>query len=133
VGAGDLGREGKGCKMRRVFLDDGGAEALRDWLVTRGDGEGPLFWAGRRGGHLVREQRLTGQSIYDVVKRRAEQGGVPPLGTHDLRRSVASDLLDITDGQTVAAHLGHASTDTTARYTMAVGSRPAGRRPRGCT
>jgi len=111
-----LNVRGKGRKMRRVFLDDGGAEALRDWLATRGDEEGALFWAGRRGGHLVAGQRLSAQSVYNIVKRRAEQAGVPPLGTHDLRRSVASDLLDITDAVTVAAHLGHASTDTTARY-----------------
>ena len=107
---------GKGRKARPVYLDNGGADALRDWLTVRGDDPGPLFWAGRRGGHLTRGQGITGQSIYEMLKRRAEAAGIRDLGTHDLRRTTASDLLDLTDAVTVAGVLGHASTDTTARY-----------------
>lgn len=107
---------GKGRKTRPVYMDNGGADALRDWLTVRGAEPGPLFWAGRKGGHLVRGQGLTPQSVYDMVKRRAEAAGVRELGTHDLRRTTASDLLDIADAVTVAGVLGHSSPDTTAKY-----------------
>jgi integrase len=107
---------GKGRKTRPVYLDNGGADALRDWLTVRGAEPGPLFWAGRKGGHLVRGQGLTPQSVYDMVKRRAQAAGVRELGTHDLRRTTASDLLDIADAVTVAGVLGHSSPDTTGKY-----------------
>lgn len=107
---------GKGRKERIVPLDNGGAEAIRDWLKVRGPEEGPLFYSGRKGGHLVKRQRMTAQAAYAMLKRRAKQAGVKDLGTHDLRRSTASDLLDITDALTVADYLGHASTNTTRKY-----------------
>lgn len=107
---------GKGRKQRAVFLDNGGADALRDWLHVRGTESGPLFYAGKRGGHLVEGQGISGPAIYDIVCRRAEAAGVRDLATHDLRRTTASDLLDIADAVTVAATLGHASTNTTAKY-----------------
>ncbi len=107
---------GKGRKARVVYLDNGGADALRDWLTVRGAEPGPLFWAGRKGGHLTRGQGLTGQSIYDMIRRRAAAAGIRELGAHDLRRTTASDLLDIADAVTVAGALGHSSTNTTAKY-----------------
>jgi len=107
---------GKGRKERVVFVGNGGADAIRDWLVCRGDAPGTLFWAGRRGGHLVEGQGISSQSLNEIMKRRAREAGVMDLVTHDLRRTTASDLLDITDAVTVAGHLGHASTNTTAKY-----------------
>ena len=107
---------GKGRKERAVYLDNGGADALRDWLAVRGDEPGPLFWAGRKGGHLTRGQGMTPQSVYEVLRRRAEDAGIRELTPHDLRRTTASDLLDLTDAVTTAGVLGHASTDTTAKY-----------------
>lgn len=107
---------GKGRKARAVYLDNGGADALRDWLAVRGVAPGPMFWAGRRGGHLIEGQGMTAQSVYEMLKRRAEGAGIRDLGTHDLRRTTASDLLDIADAVTVAGILGHASTNTTAKY-----------------
>jgi integrase len=107
---------GKGRKNRAVYLDNGGADAVRDWLAVRGDEPGPLFWAGRKGGHLTTGQGMTAQAVYEVLKRRAEDAGIRELTPHDLRRTTASDLLDLTDAVTTAGVLGHASTDTTAKY-----------------
>jgi len=59
---------------------------------------------------------MTPQSVYEVLKRRAEDAGIRELTPHDLRRTTASDLLDLTDAVTTAGVLGHASTDTTAKY-----------------
>ena len=108
---------GKRQKERLCYLDNGARMALLDWLSARGTEPGPLFYAGRRGGHLVKGQRMTGQAIRDVVHRRAAQAGVDDCSPHDLRRSFVSDLLDAgTDIVTVAAMAGHASVQTTARY-----------------
>lgn len=107
---------GKGRKERVVFVGNGGADALRDWMECRGDAPGALFWAGRRGGHLVEGKGISSQSLNEIMKRRAREAGVKDLVTHDLRRTTASDLLDITDAVTVAGYLGHASTNTTAKY-----------------
>ncbi len=108
---------GKRQKERLCYLDNGARLALLDWLSARGTEAGPLFYAGRRGGHLVKGQRMTGQAIRDVVHRRAAQAGVDDCSPHDLRRSFVSDLLDAgTDIVTVAAMAGHASVQTTARY-----------------
>lgn len=112
-----LTARGKGSKERLVYLDNGAAAALRDWLVFRGPQDGPLFYAGRRGGHLVEGHGLTPQAIRDVIHRRAEQAGVLKVTPHDLRRSFVSDLLQAgVDIKTVADMAGHASVTTTARY-----------------
>ena len=55
--------------------------------------------------------------LAQMLDRRAEQAGVKSLSWHDMRRTVAGDLLDEgTDIATVARVLGHASVQTTARY-----------------
>jgi len=107
---------GKGRKKRRVPLDGGGAHVLRDWLVVRGSAPGPLFCRGLRFGHLVMGSGLTPKSVGGIIGRLAVRAGVKKLTPHDLRRTVASDGLDRTDAVTVARLLGHASTQTTAKY-----------------
>jgi len=107
---------GKGRKLRKVPLDGGGAHVLRDWLVIRRSAPGPLFWGGRRGGHLVSGSGITPKAVGDILARLVARAGVKHLTPHDLRRSVASDALDQTDAITVARLLGHASTATTAKY-----------------
>lgn len=109
--------KGKRNKERLIYLDNGAAQALRDWLAIRGDEPGALFWSGRRGGHLTQGQRISGQAIGDILTKRAEIGGVDPCTPHDLRRSFVSDLLDAgVDISTVANMAGHESIETTRRY-----------------
>jgi len=107
---------GKGRKVRKVPVAGGGARVLRDWLVVRGAEPGPLFWRGRRGGHLVSATGITPVTVGRIIARLVARSGVRHLVPHDLRRSVASDGLDQTDAITVARLLGHASTQTTAQY-----------------
>ena len=108
---------GKRNKERLAYLDNGAALALRAWLNARGQAEGALFYAGLRGGHILRGQGMTSQAIRDVVDRRAAQAGIEHASPHDLRRSFVSDLLDAgVDISTVAAMAGHASVITTQRY-----------------
>ena len=117
-------RHGKGNKQRVVYATNGTLAALRDWLSLRGDEPGALFLPVRRGGHLVKEQDhtgklggLTAQTIYDMLKRRAEQAEGTDFSPHDFRRTFVGDLLDRgVDISTVQKLAGHASVSTTARY-----------------
>lgn len=104
-------------KERMVYLSDGAAQALTDWLAVRGRAPGPLFYSGVKGGHLIPGQRFTGSAIRAMLDRRATVAGLPALTPHDLRRSFVSDLLDAgVDIATVAAMAGHESVRTTQRY-----------------
>lgn len=108
---------GKGNKERLVYLDNGAAQALRDWLSVRGVDPGALFYSGLRGGHLVAGQRMTGQAIRNMLAKRACDAGIENATPHDLRRSFVSDLLESgVDIATVANMAGHANIETTRRY-----------------
>jgi site-specific recombinase XerD len=108
---------GKRDKERLAYVDNGAAQALEAWLQVRGDSDGPLFWRGRRGGHLVTGKGLSAQAVRNIIVRRAEEAGVKHCTPHDLRRSFVSDLLAAgVDLATVSNMAGHESIDTTARY-----------------
>ncbi len=108
---------GKGNKERLVYLDNGSAQAVRDWLAVRGTEAGPLFYAGRKGGRLNVGQSLSGQAIRDILVKRAGEAGLSNTTPHDLRRSFVSDLLEAgVDISTVASMAGHANIETTRRY-----------------
>jgi site-specific recombinase XerD len=107
---------GKRNKERLVYLINGAARAVADWLAMRGNETGALFCAINKGGRLSHE-RLTAQALYNLLARRCESAGVKTLSPHDLRRSFCSDMLAAgADIATVAKLMGHASVNTTARY-----------------
>lgn len=109
-------RRGKGGKARTVYLTNGAARALEAWRAARGLEAGPLFYRGRKGGHLV-PSRMTGQAVLDVLRRRCATAGVKPCSPHDWRRTFVGELLDAgADLATVRALAGHADPSTTARY-----------------
>jgi site-specific recombinase XerD len=109
-------RRGKGNKDRIVYATGGAADALADWLVVRGDAEGPLFVPVNKGGRVA-DHRLTGQAVLGILQRRARQAGVTHVRPHDLRRTFVGDLLDAgADISTVQRLAGHATVETTARY-----------------
>jgi site-specific recombinase XerD len=120
----DLGEEleitiksGKGRKDRVLFLNNGGGDAVNDYLLTRGDSPGFLFWSSLKGGKMVPESKMTDQAVYARIKRCAKVAGLKPLSPHDMRRSFVSDMLDNgVDISTVAAMAGHSSVSTTQRY-----------------
>jgi integrase len=109
-------RHGKGNRDRVVYATNGAADALADWLVVRGEMDGPLFLPVNKGG-LIGGHRLTGQAVLYILRRRAVQGAVTRLTPHDLRRTFVSDLLDAGADIVTVQHLaGHAQVTTTARY-----------------
>jgi integrase/recombinase XerD len=113
---GSLTIHGKRRKVRVVPLERGATDALQAWLQVRGVTPGPLFVRIRRGGHIGTE-RLTDQAVYHIEATRAKQAGVAHFSPHDIRRTFAGDLLDAgVDISTVQSLMGHANTNTTARY-----------------
>lgn len=107
---------GKGDKERLVPLGAGVIAALDDWLNVRGSSAGPLLCPVRKGGKIER-RRMSAQAIYDALLRRARAARLPSLSPHDLRRTFASDLLDVSgDVSAVQKLLGHANVQTTMRY-----------------
>jgi site-specific recombinase XerD len=109
-------RTGKGNKERISYVQGMGCTAVEVWLEIRGSEPGPLFTPIHRAGR-IHTRALREQSVYDMLRRRALQAGVPPFSPHDLRRTFAGDLLDAgADISTVQKLLGHASVNTTQRY-----------------
>ncbi len=113
--SGRLMIRGKQDKYRSVYITNGAADAVQDWLIVRGYSDGPLFVSINRGGVLGAS--LSTQAVYNVLAKRGQQAGVTNFSPHDLRRSFVHDLLDGgEDISTVAEMAGHASVTTTARY-----------------
>ena len=114
--SGALKLTGKGRKERMVYAFGGAADALGDWLKTRGEAPGPLFCPIRKDGQ-IRRARLTTQAVYTILRSRARKASVKPFSPHDLRRTFVGSLLDAgADVSVVAKLAGHASVTTTARY-----------------
>jgi len=114
--AGELVVRGKGGKERVLYVNDGAANALADWLTYRGEEPGALFQPVSRGGRVLR-RRMTDQAVYSSLVRRARQARAKRFGPHDLRRTFVSNLLDAgADVVTVQELAGHANVQTTARY-----------------
>jgi site-specific recombinase XerD len=114
--SGTLIVRGKGNKERNAYIDDGAAEAMGEWLKTRGEEQGPLFCPISQLGDIT-VRRMSDQAIYAILQSRAKKAKVRPFSPHDLRRSCVSDLLDAgVDISIVQQFVGHANVNTTARY-----------------
>jgi len=129
---------GKRNKERKAYLAHGAVKAVEKWIEIRGVKPGPLFYSVNKGGNIVRYRnerlsaqqkkkditpkrivaRLSDQTIYHVIDKRASQAGLVKKTTpHDMRRTFVSDLLDVgVDLATVSKMAGHEDTNTTKRY-----------------
>lgn len=113
---------GKGDRERLVPLGRPATVALRAWLEPAGRG---VLAARRRGpdpGAVFlngRGDRLSRQSAYDVLVRRARAVGLDGrVSPHVLRHCCATHMLENgADLRVVQELLGHASITTTERYT----------------
>jgi integrase len=109
-------KAGKGRKDRILYLNNGAADALRDYLSVRGESPGQLLFAASKSGKLL-GQGMTDQAIYARIRCCAALAAVKSLTPHDMRRSFVSDLLDSgADISVVAAMAGHSNVNTTSRY-----------------
>ena len=107
---------GKGNKERLVYLANGAAAAMADWLDVRNAEPGSLFLRVGKDGSIASDG-LTAQAVYNALRKRAAQAGVERFSPHDLRRTFVGDMLDAgADVSLVQKLAGHAQVTTTARY-----------------
>jgi site-specific recombinase XerC len=112
----DLRVRGKGNKERLMPLGDAATDAINDWLQVRGAWNGPLLCPVGKSGEISRVG-ISSQTIYVALVKRGSQARVAHFSPHDLRKTYASGLIDLSgDISTVSRLLGHASVDTTAIY-----------------
>lgn len=116
--AGYLITLGKGAKERLVPVGDAARHSLNEYLATarkevdRGRDSRYVFLS-RLGG------RMTRQSFWNIIKKRALQAGImKSISPHTLRHSFATHLLENgADLRSVQLMLGHADLSTTQIYT----------------
>lgn len=108
---------GKGNKERMVYLSEEAWLLLDRWLdQARGRDPGPLFVRILKGGAITRS-RLTDHAVRFILRQRCALAGIDVLSPHDLRRTLATWLLESdVDIATVQDMLGHASINTTRLY-----------------
>ncbi len=110
-------RNARDDKERMVYIAGGALRALADWVACLHAQQGPLFVPVLKSGELRLNTNLVSQSVYDMLKKRARQAGVPEFSPHDLRRTFVGDMLEQgVDITTVANIAGHSSVETTRRY-----------------
>lgn len=109
---------GKGNKERVNDLHDKTIFLLSHYLRARGMTSGALFYRGLKSGELLSEG-ISSQAIYDILARRQSNIGLEHMTPHDLRRTYATNLLEMNqDVFTVQALMGHADVATTRTYDM---------------
>jgi len=115
---------GKGDKERVVPIGAPAARAVAAWLrdgrpflVPEGSDSRALL-VGARGGRWGQRQ------VRAMVHARCADAGVPDIGPHGLRHSVATHLVEGgADLRAVQEVLGHATLQTTQRYTHVTSER----------
>lgn len=99
-------RHGKGGKYREVPLNADARSALRAYLAVRPESADPRLFG------------ITSRAIELLVAKYARLAGLDRVTPHVLRHSFGKHALDAgADLVAVAALLGHAKLETTARYT----------------
>ena len=114
---------GKGSKDRPIFIDEGAAEWVKNYLCVRHDSLPALFLNySRHEGEPSTDgnyRRLTPRSIQRIIEKYARAAGITKHVTpHTLRHSFATDLLmNGADLRSVQSLLGHSNIATTQIYT----------------
>jgi len=85
---------GSGAKEAVHPINEPVLDTMGNWLVLRGFEPGPLFRSITKGGAINLQRHLSEQSIYNIVRSRSNQADIPPLFSHDMHRSLATDLLN---------------------------------------
>lgn len=105
-------RAGKGDKYREVPLGAEARQAVQAYLAVRPTVADRELFIGQRG-------PLTASGVWRMLSRYARQAGLEKVSPHVLRHTFATRLLreKKADLVLVSDLLGHASVQTTARYT----------------
>lgn len=107
-----LVRCGKGRKPRSVFIGATTKKALVRYLKRRGNlADSAPLWS------TEQETRLTYDGLRQMVRRRAEQAGVPEPSLHSFRRAFAiAALRNGCDLVSLQRMLGHSGLQVVSRY-----------------
>jgi site-specific recombinase XerD len=107
---------GKGNKERAVPVSLAAIPVLDEWLNLLGTRRGPMFPPIDRHG-TIRSGAMSPRAVGYIVDRTRKKAGLPPLATHDFRRTFIGDFID-NGGDLIQAQqiAGHASAATTAQY-----------------
>ncbi|MCQ3931854.1 MAG: hypothetical protein DPW16_15490 [Chloroflexi bacterium] len=84
---------GKGNKERLVPITGGSLQALLDWLVVRGNGSGPLFFAVNEPAES--SSKPSRGRRFSRFAASGRQKPKSPISPHDFRRTIVGDLLDV--------------------------------------
>lgn len=105
---------GKGAHESDCVLDAATGAVVDEWLGVRN----ALRWSHRRlFGSPARGRVLSPGWLWRLLSRLQKEARVPKFSPHDLRRTFASRMFDLSfDLREVQQLMGHASPDTTARY-----------------
>jgi integrase/recombinase XerC len=119
-----LGLEGKGDKIRILFLSDAVVQWIRRYLQSRRDHFEPLFirYSGKVDARKSGERmRLTVRSIQNIVTKYAKRCGLSITATPETLRHCFATYLAEEGGNPAALQilLGHESLDGITRYVHA--------------
>jgi site-specific recombinase XerD len=110
---------GKGDRDREIPLPTDAVAAIAPWLALRGRQAGPLLLPVRKNGKIVADVDgpMTGNVVYQLLRRAAARTGVAAVAPHDMRRTYISELLDRgADLAVIARLVDHRSVATTQGY-----------------
>jgi len=109
---------GKGNKQRTAYLNTESRQIIKKWLNIRGKQPGALFNPITKS-NSIQGRKISSQSIYGIIRYRAEQAKIAPCRPHDLRRTFVTHLLEAgIDINTARQLAGHTDIQTTARYDL---------------
>ncbi len=108
-------KHGKGDKARDAALYGGEAlEALKGWQMEQPTGYTTVFVNLRKGGRFTGDTAMSTTAVWKVVNETADRGGIGHVKPHDLRRTLATELLETgSPVHHVQQQLGHADSSTT--------------------
>lgn len=85
---------GHGNRERIVPLPLWAAEAIAEFIDTRGFADGPILCQVSQTGVALREPLSGGQAVYIVLRRLARRAGLKDIPPHAFRRNYCTQLLD---------------------------------------
>ena len=115
---GELLIRGKGDKERLGFLNEEASRLLEKWFSTLKVSPYHVFFKLHKHNRFVEDKSaLSGNAIYEIVKRHGRNVGLPSLHPHELRSYFGTTLIDNgIDIVTVRDLMGHESFATTEIY-----------------